>query len=424
MSKIVVIGAGSAMFGPGILRDILVHPALGSSEVVLVDIDAPQLQKVHEFGLRLNAVAGAECEISATTDRREALVGADYVVVSVAVDRERLWKLDFQIPLKHGVKHVLGENGGPGGLSHSLRNIPLLLSICHDIEKLAPDAWVLNFTNPMSRLCMAVARETRLKFVGLCHQLGAGYRIVSRILGIPRDRLRIRAAGLNHFTWIQDMRDLETGDDLYPLFWEKLEASDPDYQPLSRLLGQVHGLYPAVGDTHAGEYIGDAWRYVGTDGYDFDAHERSVDDLRRRVHAVAAGDTEEAQAWLSRTSGERAVPIMVGLENDENSYEEAVNIVNRGAIPNLPDDAIVEVPAMVSALGLQAIQVPPLPTSVAALCHRQIAIQELVVRAAVSHSRAAALRAVVLDPVVDDTERARAVLEELLKAHSEHVVLE
>ena len=125
MSKIVVIGAGSAMFGPGILRDILVHPALGSSEVVLVDIDAPQLREVHEFGLRLNAVAGAHCQISATTDRRQALVGADYVVVSVAVDRERLWKLDFQIPLKHGVKHVLGENGGPGGLSHSLRNIPL-----------------------------------------------------------------------------------------------------------------------------------------------------------------------------------------------------------------------------------------------------------------------------------------------------------
>jgi len=422
-SKIVVIGAGSAMFGPGTLRDILVHPALHGSDVVLVDIDAEQLQEVHEFGQRMNSLAGAECRISATTDRRQALVGADFVVVSVAVDRERLWKLDFQIPLKHGIKHVLGENGGPGGLSHALRNIPLLLSICRDIEELAPDAWVINFTNPMSRLCMAVARETRLKFVGLCHQIGAGYRIVSKILGVPREQLRLRAAGLNHFTWIQDMRDLETGDDVYPLFWEKLESSERGYQPLSRLLGQMHGLYPAVGDTHAGEYIGDAWRYVGTEGYDFARHARSVKELSQKVRAVADGDVEEAQAWLSKTSGERAVPVIVGLKNDENSYEEAVNVVNEGAIPNLPDDAIVEVPAIVGAVGVQAIQAPPLPTGIAALCRRQVAIQELVLEAAVSGSRDAALQALALDPVVADMETARAVLDELLAVHAKHVAL-
>ena len=421
--KIVVIGAGSAIFGPGTLRDILVHPALHGSEVALVDIDAGQLEEVHEFGERMNSLAGAECRISATTDRRKALKGADFVVVSVAVDRERLWKLDFQIPLQLGVKQVLGENGGPGGLSHALRNIPLLFSICRDIEELAPDAWVINFTNPMSRLCMALARETRLRFVGLCHQIGEGYRIVSKILGIPREELRLRAAGLNHFTWIQDIRDLETGDDLYPLFWEKLESGERDYQPLSRLLGRVHGLYPAVGDAHAGEYIPDAWRYVGTEGYDFARYEKKVESLRRSVRAVAAGDAERAELWLSETSGERAVPVIVALKNDENRYEEAVNVVNRGAIPNLPDDAIVEVPAMVSAHGVQAIRVPPLPCSIAALCRLQISIQELVVRAAVSGSREAALQALVLDPVVGDTETASTVLDRLLAVRTEPVVV-
>jgi len=232
--KIVVIGTASAIFGPGIVRDILVHPSLHGSEIVLVDIDGQALEEVLAFARRLNELSGAECRISATTDEREALPGADFVIISVAVERERLWKLDFQIPLKHGIKHVLGENGGPGGLSHSLRNIPLLLSICDDIEELAPDAWVINFTNPMSRLCLALSWETDLKFVGLCHQIGEGYRIVSHILGVPKTTFRLKAAGLNHFTWIQDLRSLETGEDLYPLFWDELGSSDPDYQPLPR----------------------------------------------------------------------------------------------------------------------------------------------------------------------------------------------
>ena len=217
--KIVVIGTASVIFGPGIVRDILVHPSLHGSDIVLVDIDAQALEDVLAFGQRLNQLTGANCRLSATTDRCQALPGADFVVISVAVERARLWRLDFQIPLKHGIKHVLGENGGPGGLSHSLRNIPLLLSICRDIEELAADAWVINFTNPMSRLCMALSWETDLKFVGLCHQIGVGYGIVSRILGIPREKLRLRASGINHFTWIQDMRSLETGEDLYSLFW-------------------------------------------------------------------------------------------------------------------------------------------------------------------------------------------------------------
>jgi len=419
--KIVVIGAGSVIFGPGIVRDVLVHPSLQGSEIVVVDIDAEQLDLVLQLSRRLNQLAGSGCTITATADRREALVGADYVVISVAVERERLWKLDFQIPLKHGIKHVLGENGGPGGLSHSLRNIPLLLPICRDIEELAPDAWVINFTNPMSRLCMALAWHTELNFVGLCHQIGAGYRIVSSILGIPADRFRLKACGLNHFTWIQDLRSLDTGDDLYPLFWDKLEHSDPSYEPLSRELAQVYGLYPAVGDTHAGEYIADAWRHVGTQGYDFDAYGKRIEARRENIRSVISGDDALATEWLATTSGERAIPVIVGLHEDTGHYEEALNVINMGATPNLPSDAIVEGPAVVSAMGIQPIQMPPLPDAIAALCNRQIAIQELVVEAGVNGDREAALQAMALDPLVPDMHTARVLLDELLAVHAPYL---
>jgi len=176
-----------------------------------------------------------------------------------------------------------------------------------------------------------------------------------------------------------------------------------------------------VGDGHAGEYIADAWRYVGTEGYDFDHYEHHMRGRRESVRAVSAGDDEAAKEWLSETSGERAVPIMAALKDDSNQYEDAVNVVNRGAIPNLPDGAIVEVPAIVSASGVQPIQVPALPEGIAALCNRQVAIQELVVEAALTGSREFALQALVLDPVVPDMQTARAVLDELLTVHARYL---
>ncbi len=417
---IVLIGAGSALFGPETLRDIFLCDALHGSHIMLVDVDEAHLARVLAFGRALNRAAGAGCELQATTDRRQALPGADFVVVSVAVERERLWKLDWEIPLRHGVRHVLGENGGPGGLSHALRNIPLILDICRDVESLAPDAWLLNYTNPMSRVCLAVARHTRLKFVGLCHQIGEGYRVVSTILGVPAAELRIRAAGLNHFTWITDLRFAD-GRDAYPAFRERLAASDPDLMPLSRRLHDVYGLYPAVGDRHAGEYIGDAWREVGLAGYEFGMYETWVGAVWESIGAVLAGDEDEVAAWLSEVSGERGVPIIAALWTGANQYEEAVNVVNGGAIANLPAHAVVETPAVVGGGDIQPLRIGNLPTGIAALCARQVAIQELTVEAAVTGNRQAALQALCLDPVVPDMPTAQAVLDELLAAQAPYL---
>ena len=419
-TKIVLIGAGSIIFGPATVRDILLSPALRGSEIVLVDVDEAGLQKVLAYARSLNEMAGAGCRFSATTDRRRALPGADFVVVSVAVERERLWKLDWEIPLKHGIKHVLGENGGPGGLSHALRNIPLILSIARDVEELAPQAWLLNFTNPMSRVCLALARHTRVKAVGLCHQIGYGYRLAARVLDLPVERLAIRAAGLNHFTWILSLTNRETGEDLYPEFRRRI-AQMPDVEPLSQELDRIFGLFPATGDGHAGEYVGFAWKYMELTGYDWAGYQVRLERVHREVERIGAGDEALGREALSKDSGERAVALMEALSDNLSRHEDALNLVNRGAIYNMPATAVVEVPAHIANRQISGEPVGALPAGIAALCRREHEIQDLVVQAAVQGDRQAALQALVLDPVVPDSTTARAVLDELLRTHAAYL---
>ena len=372
-TKIVIIGAGSVSFGPAVLGDLFsLADRLRGSDVWLVDVNAGvgrmdgALRRAPERqGL------GAPYTIHHTTDRREALPGADFVIVSVAVDRAATWKLDWQIPLKHGVRHVLGENGGPGGLSHALRNIPILLDIARDVERLAPGALILNFTNPMSRVCLAVHLHTRARFVGLCHQIGEGYRLVNKVLHlVPEDgqpwheltaaieqRLHLTAAGLNHFTFILDMREKGTGRDLYPEFRDKVKAMPPEFQLMSRRMLDTYGLFCATGDGHAGEYVGYAAETMPLTGYDFDAYERHGREQWARLQAVADG---KAPVEVRR-SGERAVHIMDAILHDLNQPELAVNIPNGGCIANLPDDAVVEVPGIVNAAGVHGVHVGELP---------------------------------------------------------------
>jgi len=334
---------------------------------------------------------------------------------------------------------VLGENGGPGGMSHALRNIPLLLGIAKDIERLAPGALLLNFTNPMSRLCMAVHRHTRVPFVGLCHQIGEGYTLVNEALQlVPRDaehatqswhelvhaieqRIHITAAGLNHFTFILDIRDAQTGEDLYPLLREKLAKMPMSFELMSRRMMDVFGLFCATGDGHAGEYVGFAAETMPLTGYDFGAYEQRGLDQWERIKALAAMDDLEALKASVRRTGERAVPIIHAMRRDLNQFELSANIPNAGCISNLPDDAIVEAPAVVNARGVHGLHVGPLPQGLAAIMRREIEIQELVVQAGACGDRNAALQALLLDPHIHSYAQATHLLDDLLKAHAKYL---
>jgi len=212
-TKIVVIGAASASFGPGCLVDAINCEGLAGSEIALVDIHAENLEVMAKLARRVNEQSGAGFKITHTTDRLQALPGAEFVITCFAVERNELWKLDWKIPLKHGIKQVLGENGGPGGLSHSLRNIPIMLDICRDMEKLCPKAWLLNFSNPESRLCLAVSKHTNIKTVGLCHGVFMGMDSIAKITGTSVEDVEVTAAGLNHLTWMLSARSKATGED-------------------------------------------------------------------------------------------------------------------------------------------------------------------------------------------------------------------
>ena len=241
-TKIVVIGAGSASFGLNTLGALMRSKKLAGSHLALVDMNAETLAIVRRLADRLNREWDAKLVITSHMRHQEALPGASFVVSAIEVPpRERLWRMDWEIPLRHGVRQPYAENGGPGGFAHAARNIGPVLQIAHDMEQACPDAWFINYTNPMVRICDAIHRYSKIKVIGLCHQIYAGYGMVGYLLadklGLkqPKDANRfwelahqatrvldIKAAGLNHFTWMLDVRDTRTGEDLYPLVGHRL----------------------------------------------------------------------------------------------------------------------------------------------------------------------------------------------------------
>jgi alpha-galactosidase len=453
--KVVIIGAGSAIFGLGTLATLVRHPRLRGGTLALVDLDARGLALIDKLARRLNREWDAGLTIESATDRREVLPGAGFVIVSIEVGpREGTWQRDWEIPLQFGVRQPYGENGGPGGLAHTLRQVPEMLAIARDMERLCPTAWLINFTNPLPRLCLAVSRYTRIRTVGLCHQINEAYMMAGVALAdrfgvdVPpavssdahpdiwpqagyvakqmKPLVEVKAAGLNHFTWILDLRDRRTGEDLYPAFRQGLMALPPDFEPLTRAVFQATGLCPVPGDSHLAEYLPwchdpqtRPWEKYNLYLYDWARSRQRREDGWRAIEAMANGQAPIDA--LKDAESEGAAEIVEGLLGGQALYRPAVNIPNGGHIANLPDGAIVELPAVVDGWGIKGLNVGPLPEMVAELCRREIAVAGRAVDAAAQGDREAALQALLLDPCINDIDTARAILDVYLAEYAAYL---
>ena len=196
------------------------------------------------------------------------------MIITVDTGHYHSWQQDFSVPVKYGSRQILGELGGPGGLFHSLRQIPLHLEIASDIHELCPEAMIMVTSNPLNRICLALERHADLgQILGLCHGVEmALYLYLNRVMGIDGDEMEVTAAGTNHLTWILDLRRRSTGEDLLPQMKARLALAEGDEQALSRKLLEVYGYFPGTLDSHAGEYISYAWEYYGIKGIDFSGH--------------------------------------------------------------------------------------------------------------------------------------------------------
>jgi len=417
-ANIVFIGAGSMSFGMGTFGDLFTTPELSGSVLNLVDIDQTNLDLMYGLALKMNEASGMGLTVNKTTNRRDVLGGADFVINSIAIERCNLWKQDFLVPIKHGIKHCLGENGGPGALFFTLRTIPEIIEICRDMEELCPDAWFLNFSNPESRIILAVSKYTKIKCIGLCHGIFMGRDAVARILKMNANEIEVTAAGINHFQWITSVRRISDNADLYPA----LRASDKGdclrNLPLSCKLFDAFGYWPTCSDDHMGEYLPYGYE-SGMHGYDFDADEKGRVHMKKNILDINGGRKDAGE--LLKKSGEKAIEAIVALHTGERKVLPAAIVYNDGAIGNLPADLAVEIPVVADHNGITKLHAGDLPPGCASLIMPQAGPQQLSVEAAVRGDKKLALQALLADPVINSTDAAVKILDELWEVNKRYI---
>lgn len=428
--KIVIIGAGSLQFGLGSVGSIVSSDILQGATICLHDINKENLDLATQSCKDAIEQRNLDFDLESTIDRKEALKDASFIINSIEVGPRFEWfDLDYETPRKYGNKQVMGENGGPGGLFHSLRVIPPILEICEDILKICPSAFVINYSNPMSRICLAIKRKyPQIKFVGLCHEFPGFIHHYSKILNTPVSNLEMRAGGLNHFGVLLSIRYLDKNEDAYP----DLRKKAPEYLDsikgfmndvdLVKYILEKFGYIPYTQDSHYGEYISWGWEKSNLEGVrEFYEGYKKVTLMsgRRIVKSIKRGKG----ANLVKPDYERAIPIIEGIISDSNHEEMSVNLPNDDVITNIPRDLVVECPAVVTKNGLKAIKLGDYPKGLAALLRNQASVQDLVVEAILKKSKEIAFQALLLDPTINNASKAEDMFDEMIKLNEGYIDL-
>jgi alpha-galactosidase len=425
MTKTVFIGAGSTVFARNLLGDILGYEELAGSEIVLHDIDAQRLTTSELVARRVCEALGAPATISATTDRRAALDGAGYVINMIQVGGyEPCTVTDFEIPKRFGLRQTIGDTLGIGGIMRGLRTIPVLLSICRDMEEVCPDAWLLNYSNPMAMNCRAVNRASKIRTVGLCHSVQGTAFELSLDLGIGYGEIDYLAAGINHMAFY--LRFERDGEDLYPRLRALADAGavPPDNRVRYEMLRRI-GYFVTESSEHFAEYV--PW-FIKRDRPDLiERFNIPLDEYPRRCVAQIEQWEAERQRLESgpvvgvHRSGEYASTIIRSIETGRPRTIYG-NVANHGLIDDLPDGCVVEVPCLVDGNGVQPTRIGSLPPQIAALIRTNINVQELTVEAALTGRLDHVYHAAMLDPHTGaelDIDQIHALVDELIAAHGE-----
>jgi alpha-galactosidase len=437
------------VFTRGLLADLISAPDLGPWDIRLVDVNEEALDVAVGLANRLIDASGRGSSISVTgsTDRCSVLSGAHFVVASVGVGGRPAWEADWDVAARYGIFQSVGDSVLPGGISRAMRTIPVLVDIAKDVIRLAPDAHLFNYANPMTTICAAMTWRGGADVVGLCHGVFHVQRELAALIRKPLEETSTLYCGLNHLTFIYDFR--WRGEDAWPLARERVAEDraaplDPDdigniwqdgskatYNPFSWEIFDRLGAYPAADDRHVTEFFPDRFRSgayygktLGIDAFSLKEILAWGEERYQTMVREASGTQPLSNDLLNRSTGdqEQLLLIIRSILRDERASVSA-NVPNRGLVPNLPDHAILEVPSIVTGRGLRGVQVPDLPTKLAAILMKRLAPIDITIEAALTGDRDLFAEALILDGAVADPDTARAMVNDFIDVQAQHMPL-
>ncbi len=427
MSKITFLGAGSTVFAKNVLGDCMMVDALQDFEFALFDIDHERLKDSERMLKNMKENLGSTVKIVAYTDRKEALRGAKYVINAIQVGGYKpSTVIDFEVPKKYGLRQTIGDTVGIGGIFRNLRTIPVMLDFARDMEEVCPDAWFLNYTNPMAVLTGVMLRFTNIKTVGLCHSVQICADHLLRDLGMPTDNIQYKIAGINHMAWLLEIT--RNGEDLYPEIKRRAkEKQKTKHHDMVRYeLMDKFGYYVTESSEHNAEYH----PYFIKSNYPelIEKYNIPLDEYPRRCVAQIEGwkrmreDLVNNKEITHERTNEYGSYIIEAMETNK-PFKIGGNVLNTGGlISNLPENACVEVPCLVDASGVTPTYVGPLPEQLAALNRTNINTQLLTIEAAMTGKKEHIYQAAMLDPhtaaelSIDDIV---ALCDDLIEAHGD-----
>jgi alpha-galactosidase len=402
--KIALIGAGSIVFSTTLMNDMLATEALNESTFMLMDPTIEKALRVENYYKKIIEKKGLKAQVYSTKDRREALKDADYVITMFQVGGIDAYRIDYEIPKKYGIDVCVGQCVGPGGVFRALRSIPVMVDLVRDMEELCPEAYLLNYVNPMAMICMAIGLESKIKFIGLCHGVQTTLDLIARYVGEEKEDIDFIAAGINHMAWFLKLE--KNGKDLYPEFFRNLSKSE--YLINEKVRGEVarhFGYFMTESSGHLSDYIPwfrknkkDVDTYCDQPGL---AGESGFAYAFGKKVAEKFGNIDYLQnesGTLEPRSIEYCSYIIEALETDE-IFRFNGNVMNKSYITNLPRNCCVEVPVFADRLGLHPTTIGNLPTALAAMNQSNVTVQQLGTEAALKGDPELVVAAIAMDPL-------------------------